>query len=238
MSEENIILTAIFVWIPLNILAGAAFGKMRGRVGVSIVLSLLLGPIGWLVVFLGADKRPKCPSCAEPIKPEAKVCSHCHEDLSKPHRKASVPVSSDQRKCPFCAEMIKKEAIKCRFCGSDLQQPSSSTKPTVASKTSSTPTKTEHPVKFRVEKDQVWFTCKRCGAEIPAGIAQAGKLNKCPKCDGWVSVPELPSQSKDIRFSCKHCGQHLEVEASAAGLEVACPKCAQTVVIPSTAKAS
>jgi hypothetical protein len=71
----------IFVWIPLNILLGTAFGKSRGRTGAAILWSLLLGPVGWLIVYVGPDRRPKCPACAEVIKPDAKICPHCRSSL-------------------------------------------------------------------------------------------------------------------------------------------------------------
>jgi hypothetical protein len=67
-------------WI-FCILIGALIGQYKGRVGSGVVWSLLLGPIGWLIVALMKDLRRKCPHCAEAIKPEAKICPHCRTTL-------------------------------------------------------------------------------------------------------------------------------------------------------------
>jgi hypothetical protein len=29
------------------------------------------------------DKRPRCPSCAELVRPEAIVCPHCQRDIGE-----------------------------------------------------------------------------------------------------------------------------------------------------------
>jgi hypothetical protein len=74
----------LFVWVPLNILFGIAFGKSRGRIGAAILWALALGPVGWLIVYNGPDRRPKCLACAEVIKPGAKICPHCRSSLVVP----------------------------------------------------------------------------------------------------------------------------------------------------------
>ena len=38
---------------------------------------------------------------------------------------------------------------------------------------------------------EITFECKRCHQTISADSAQAGKLLACPKCEGWISVPEI-----------------------------------------------
>ncbi len=53
---------------------------IRGITGIS--LSILLGPIGWLIVGVFMRSRLRqCPHCAERVKEEAKVCKHCGRDL-------------------------------------------------------------------------------------------------------------------------------------------------------------
>jgi hypothetical protein len=73
----------LFVAVPISALIGLLIGNTRNRPGAGVAFSLLLGPIGWLIVLLGPDCRRKCQFCAEVIKPEARICPHCQQDLFK-----------------------------------------------------------------------------------------------------------------------------------------------------------
>jgi hypothetical protein len=84
----------ILLWLGINALIGYALGKPKNEVGASILICILLGPIGWLLCILNKGKLRKCPYCAEDVKPEAVVCRHCGRDLPVT-TEASVP---DQRK--------------------------------------------------------------------------------------------------------------------------------------------
>lgn len=68
----------IFAWLGMLILGAVTRG------GPGMVWAFFLGPVGVLIAFF-AHKPPntmKCPSCAEWVKDEAKVCKHCGSELT------------------------------------------------------------------------------------------------------------------------------------------------------------
>jgi predicted amidophosphoribosyltransferase len=55
---------------------------------------LLLPLIAVIVAFFVKDKRPRCPQCAEVVRPEARICAHCgFEIASTPVGQAPPPPS-------------------------------------------------------------------------------------------------------------------------------------------------
>ena len=76
-------------WLIVNCVVGYLIGQQKNDVGSAIVVSILLGPIGWLIAGLSSGNLRKCPHCAEFVKPEATVCRHCGKDLPLP---AAAPV--------------------------------------------------------------------------------------------------------------------------------------------------
>lgn len=74
---------------------GAAIGSQRGRPGAGVFWSLFLGPLGWLIVLLGPDKRPKCPECRGVIEEGARRCPHCRADLMRGRPRARVAWQND-----------------------------------------------------------------------------------------------------------------------------------------------
>jgi hypothetical protein len=75
---------AVILWCGVNAIIGYLIGKAKNEVGGAIVLSILLGPIGWLIAALRRGHLRKCPFCAEQVKPEATVCKHCGSKLPPP----------------------------------------------------------------------------------------------------------------------------------------------------------
>jgi len=56
---------ALFWWSVVFVVAGALLGWWRGRTLEGVVLALVLGPIGWIVVWL----RPRPKAVPPPLPP-------------------------------------------------------------------------------------------------------------------------------------------------------------------------
>ena len=89
----------IILWLIIGVIVGAIIGDHKGRAGEGAVLGLILGPIGWLIVALGANHKleretRKCPFCAELVKREATICKHCHRELTPVADQAPAEVST------------------------------------------------------------------------------------------------------------------------------------------------
>ncbi len=75
----------VFVlWLVVCPLVGYLIGQRKNNGGASMAISLLLGPIGWLIAAVYSGNLRKCPFCSEHIKPDAKVCRYCGRDLPEP----------------------------------------------------------------------------------------------------------------------------------------------------------
>lgn len=80
---ENIGWVEIILGMILSALLGAFIGNQRNRTAAGMILSLFLGPIGWLVILLGPDYRAKCPECKGVIEPDARRCKYCGVEFIK-----------------------------------------------------------------------------------------------------------------------------------------------------------
>jgi hypothetical protein len=73
----------LLIWLVM--IAGSVYiGLNRNRVGLSILLGLLLGPLGLIVMlFLPKAYDRICPECRCGIPDEATRCGHCGAQLGQ-----------------------------------------------------------------------------------------------------------------------------------------------------------
>ncbi len=84
---DAIIVMWFFWWFLIAGAIGHAIGKRRRRgTFASIMLGVLLGPVGWVALALGPDYRPRCPECKGVIDIDAKRCRHCGVVFATPSR--------------------------------------------------------------------------------------------------------------------------------------------------------
>jgi hypothetical protein len=123
----------IGVWFLCGIV-GAIICDEKGRSAFGgLLVGLLFGPIGIIICAvlsrddtaleqraLRSGQMRKCPHCAEPIRPEAKVCRYCGRDVSAPPAD-QVPHSDGSPHlytCPNCGaayDLLKTQACpQCR----------------------------------------------------------------------------------------------------------------------------
>jgi Na+/H+-dicarboxylate symporter len=86
----------IIAWLIFAVLVGV-YASSKGRSGfgffliaallsplIGFIIALVVSPIGSKVEqnALEAGDMKKCPSCAELVKIEAKLCKHCRTELA------------------------------------------------------------------------------------------------------------------------------------------------------------
>src|SRR6266496_3711323 len=100
-------------WLIINCVVGYLIGQQKNDVATAIVLSILLGPIGWLIAALSSGNLRKCPHCAEFVKPEATVCRHCGKELPefRPIPELPMPKSSNLEREIALVPLRKGEKI-------------------------------------------------------------------------------------------------------------------------------
>ena len=71
-------------------LIGALCGRARGCPVAGFWWGFFLNAIGWLIVLLGADLRPKCPECRGVIEEGAARCKNCGVEFGVAEREPVV----------------------------------------------------------------------------------------------------------------------------------------------------
>src|SRR6266511_6071000 len=89
----DVLMWMIF-WIGVNGVVGYAIGKNKNDSGGCVAVSILLGPIGWLISIGSKGNLRECPFCAEHVNPDAKVCRYCGRDLPAPALAPRPPSSA------------------------------------------------------------------------------------------------------------------------------------------------
>lgn len=86
----------LIVW-TFFALVGALIGQSKGRTTAGVIFGLLVGPIGWLIVAIGPNLKPKCPECGGVIVAGARKCKNCGSTLkTKPGEPTSLdPLQND-----------------------------------------------------------------------------------------------------------------------------------------------
>ena len=68
-------------WVVIFGAIGAAIGGHKGRQEAGFLWGALLGPLGWLVIAVGPDLRPKCDKCGGVVVAGASRCKNCGAEL-------------------------------------------------------------------------------------------------------------------------------------------------------------
>lgn len=112
-------MSVVIVWLIMALI-GCAIGQINGRPAAGFLWGLLLGPIGWLIVIIGPNMKPKCPECGGIVVEGARKCKNCGSALptiTTATEESPLPKSEDGTKvCPVCKQVLPIPARMC-ICG-------------------------------------------------------------------------------------------------------------------------
>jgi len=109
--------TYFLISLVISAAIGALIGERKGRLGAGALFGVLLGPLGWLIVALGPNMKPKCRACGGVLNPNAIKCVHCGSDVGHSARGAGVPNRQRSQK----ESSIEKVVFNCEWCGNRLE---------------------------------------------------------------------------------------------------------------------
>jgi len=85
-----------FFWLVIGGIVGAIIQQSKsGSAGTGCLLGALLGPIGWLIIYLTSGKQ--CPYCRSSIHKAATRCPKCSKDIETQNSDNSLSIPFDKR---------------------------------------------------------------------------------------------------------------------------------------------
>lgn len=122
--------------------------------------------------------------------------------------KYAVPQTAIGQNCPHCNQAVKIDptlkgaVLQCHGCKKSILLP--------------------------VRRgDQIVCLCKRCEKTIAIPVAEAGQLLACPKCDDWITGPELKDVVDGLLASHATANPPTSWAPAAARTPKKCPTCHQ-----------
>jgi hypothetical protein len=106
------------IWVVgwlISAVVGAIIGNNKGRPAAGAIYGLLLGPLGWIVILIAPDVRPKCPECGGTTVRGAQKCMNCGS-----HLRPDVARASPMRKPGAMARDRDQEALSGRSSASPV----------------------------------------------------------------------------------------------------------------------
>jgi hypothetical protein len=75
-----ILFLAILAWVVM-VACGGIIGNARGRLLDGVVYAMILGPLGWFLVYMLPPSFPPCPRCGTPHRAKYPLCNGCGNPL-------------------------------------------------------------------------------------------------------------------------------------------------------------
>lgn len=111
----------LLLYIVLGGCVGAAIGgAQRNRAAAGAILGGIFGPLGWLLVAFGPDRRTVCRFCRRPANAKAVRCPHCQSDLSR--GQGPLP-PGEVDKILLAEKMARARALAAKSAGNRVDPP-------------------------------------------------------------------------------------------------------------------
>lgn len=88
---------ALFAWLVCAGVGSIVGGRTVGHPVVGFLISLVFGPVGWVLVLIVADERRRCHDCTSYAHARATHCHRCGAQLRIPPEPATSRVEKDPR---------------------------------------------------------------------------------------------------------------------------------------------